>query len=323
MEIGSPANARKEAAGIVKRSSAFSADPRTITRRPGWNPRFDFGEIEELAKSIKEHGLLMPLRVKRVKPHVKDDGKGPYGTQEFHFELIDGDRRLTALELLLQQGIDFPDGVQVIIVDKAQDDLTSLFQMYEANTGKPFLPLEEAAAFKRMRDAGMTIAEICAKVGRKQVHVTSMLALLDTDEEVQEALKAGHIGTTVAKEIAVHARGDKVTQKKLVKQAKAAGKDKKARRAVKREIEKVRVEKAQKQGRVVKMRALTDAQLSDLGSAAASHLETLLAKAGLPADVAETDLEFIRSDALMAVAFAYGQLQGLKAAAGLEVDFEV
>ena len=93
---GSPA--RKEAPGIIKRTNAYFADPKTIARVDGWNNRFDFGEIEELAKSIKINGLLQPLRIKRVPAHVKDDGKGAAGAQVFAFELIDGDRRLTAIE---------------------------------------------------------------------------------------------------------------------------------------------------------------------------------------------------------------------------------
>ena len=75
-------------AGVLKRSNAYFIDPTRVVRRDGWNPRFDFGEIEEMAKSILANGLLNAIRVKRISGNPAAD-----------FELIDGDRRMTAIEL--------------------------------------------------------------------------------------------------------------------------------------------------------------------------------------------------------------------------------
>lgn len=310
------APARKEAPGIVKRSSAYNIDPTTVGRRPGFNPRFDFGEIEELAKSIKANGLLQPLRVKRVAG--REDGK--------LFELIDGDRRLTAIELLLKKGHELQlEGVPAIIVDKAQDDMTSLFQMFEANTGKPFLPLEEAAAYKRMRDGnpeaglkGLTIKQICERVGRKQVHVVATLALLDADESVKDAVKSGAINSTLAKQIAVHARGDKVKQAELTAQAKAAGKDKGKKAAVKKSIDDSRRAKAAKTGKTLKMRALSDTELSGLGASVAAAMADLLKNAGKELDF---DIRaWVKADDKLALAATFGALEALKAAAGVKTE---
>ena len=227
---------------IKARPSAYNMiNPRTITRREGWNVRFDFGEIEELAKSIKYQateggvpgGLLNAIRVKRA-------GEG--------FELIDGDRRLTAVELLLKwadegnpKGYDFAEGVAAVVVEKGQDDLRSLIQMFEANSGKAFLPMEEAAAYKRMREAGMSLEQIASAVGRNHVHVNNTLALLEAPEELQKAVKEGKVGGTLAKKIATSARGNKAKQKELTEKAIKAGKDKKAQRKVKAEVEEARL----------------------------------------------------------------------------------
>lgn len=312
---------RKEAAGIVKRSSAFSADPYSIGRREGWNPRTDFGEIAELAKSIKANGLLNPLRVKRVAPY-----SGGQGGALVHFELIDGDRRLSAIELCLKEGHAFPEGIPIIIVDKAQTEVDGLIQMFEANTGKPFTAIEEATAYKRMRDAGMTLKEIGKRVGRAMPHVTSILALLDADESVQEAVKEGAIGKMMAKEIAAKAKGDKEKQKELVAAAKAAGGDKKAKRAVKAKVEKVRVEKAAARGKTIKAKPLGPEALSALGAQVAELCLRKLKDARIEAagKTEEEVVKWLKSDDKIAAAASYGAFLALKAAAGaqdISLDF--
>ncbi len=304
---------RGEAPGIVKRSNSYHADPRTIVRRKGWNPRFDFGDIEALKASVLENGVLNPLRVKRI------SGDGPA-----FFELIDGDRRLTAIEQLIKEKKHFfSDGVPVIIVDRAQNEITDLIQMFVANDGKPFLPLEECAAYMRMKEANMTIKQICDAVGRKQVHVIAILALASADESLKQAVQDGTINKTLAKDIAVNARGDKAKQAELTKEAVAAGKDKAKRRVIVRKVDEARQTKAVKKGkRVPKMRALSDLELSELGASVAARMPKLLLDA--KAMMHEKNLEkWISQDDKLALACAFGQLQALKAAAGIKVKLEL
>lgn len=322
-EASNAAPTTKEAAGVLKRSSAYSIDARTITRRAGWNPRFDFGEIEGLATSLLANGMLNPIRVKRIAPTVLDDGKGPAGSQVFNFELIDGDRRLTAVELLIKQGkydAVFPQGIPAIIVDKAQEDKTSLIQMFEANSGKPFLPLEEAAAYKRMREEfKMSMKDICAAVGRSQLHVSRMFALLEADPEVQQALEKGEIGKNDAKMIASVARGDKVKQRELMQVAKNANKKKSttkgAKGAVTAALNAAHREAAAKKGRKLKIRALSDGELAAIGSDLAEHLMKLMEAQDIPL---QTDIvaELVQNDPELAIIYTAGALDALKVAAG-------
>jgi ParB-like chromosome segregation protein Spo0J len=304
----------RTAAGVVKQTALNHIDPRAIRRAPGHNPRFDFGEIEGLARSIAANGTLNPIRVKKADVGV--------------FELVDGDRRLTAIELLLanhkagkQPSADFSTGVPAIIVDKDQDEVTGIIQMFEANTGKPFLPLEKAAAFKKMRDAGLTIADIEARTGCSDNDIVGSLALLDGDDTLVEAARTGKIGGGLAKSIAVNARGDKALQKKLAEQAVAAGKDKGARRAVLKAVDEARRKKAEKKGLKLKIRALSDEELSEKGAALARALAAKLEAAGIALDA---DLrEWAGNDPELAIAFSFGALEGLKAAAGIKVPLEV
>lgn len=206
--------------GIIARTNSYRIDPKSIVRREGWNPRFDFGEIEELARSIKENGVLQPLRVKR---HGKEQ-----------FELIDGDRRLTAIELLMKKGVEFPDGVMAIIEDKAATDLENLVLMFEANSGKPFLPLEAAKAYRMLMDTGLTAKQVAKKLGRSEAHVKFTVALTEADTSVTEALEKGEINSVEARTIAK--TKDKDKQKELVGKVKSAGKGRAEKQAVRKEV---------------------------------------------------------------------------------------
>lgn len=297
--------------GILKLGKSYQADPRDIKRRDGWNPRFDFGDLAELSKSIKVQreltggsGLLMPLRVKRLDPPARGAV----------FELVDGDRRLSAIELLMEEGFEFPEGVPINLVPKDQDDTTSLLQMYETNTGKPFLPLEEAAAFKRLRDAGLTIKDICAKVGRSDIHVMGSLALLEAAPELQAAVKSGEVGITVAKEIAVVAKGDAALQKDLTAQAAAAGSDKDKKRAVLVNVRKAQQVKAAAKGKTLSSKVRTPEEIRTAIAKAEPVLTTSLrtAKVSVADLSSKTLIATMAADDATAAAYQAGFLQALR-----------
>lgn len=320
--------ARALPAGLVKKTTSYNLDPKRITRQEGWNVRFDFGEIAALADSIEtelkrdpsDGGLLNPVRVKRVTGNPNAD-----------FELIDGDRRLTAIELLMEKGVEFPMGIKGEIVDRNQDAVTSTIQMITANTGKPFLPLEEAAAYKRLRDAGMTIADICKAVGRTDVHVRETLDLVEHGaDEVKDAVQKGKVSGSTAKVIVSVAKGDKAKQAELaaaaaaVKAAPTAAAKKTASKALQAKIQAQRDAKATAAGKEVKMRALTDDQLSEIGAKLAKHLTALLKEAKI--DVATTQAalqEWAKADEKLACAYVAGAMDALKVAGGLKIDLAI
>ncbi|MNK65508.1 Chromosome-partitioning protein Spo0J [compost metagenome] len=306
------ANART-AQGVISQKALNYLDVGAIRRKPGFNPRFEFGDIELLARSIAANGVLNSLRVRKVDVGV--------------FELVDGDRRLTAIELLVANSkagkspsFTFPHGVPCIIVDAAQDAVTDIVQMFEANTGKAFLPLEKAAAFRTMRDAGLTIADIEARTGCSDNDIVGSLALLEGDETLVEATRTGKVKGGLAKSIAVNARGDKKLQRELTEKAIAAGTDKVAKRAVLKEVDNARRAKAAKKGLTLKMRALSDDELGALGVTAAEALKLLLDELGMDYD---SDLRsWIAADPELRVAATFGALEGLKAAAGVKTSLE-
>jgi ParB-like chromosome segregation protein Spo0J len=332
--------------GIVKRgSNRVYADPRLIGVDPAWNSRFDLGDVVGLARDILDEyrkapetgGLLHDIRVER----------GGLGAVDGNvFTLVDGQRRLTAIRLLLSDGVDgsgpiaFEHGVPIKLEAAGTPVIDKLLRMYKANGGKPFLPLEEADAFRRLRAdevvdgkvirKGLTIAQIEEATGKSDNYIVGSLALLDADASLVEAVKSGAISANVGKSIAVNARGDKAAQAELATEAKAAGKDKVKRRAVLKKIEAKRVEKATKKGLKLKMRALDDQDLSKLGEKVARLLASKAVESGfLKLGVAIDDQAIAgmgakcAADPALAAAFTFGALQALKAAAGLKISLDI
>jgi ParB-like chromosome segregation protein Spo0J len=316
--------------GVVKKSGgAWNVDPSTIVIEPGWNIRFDLGNIDELAASIAAHqerdpesgGLIHPLGLRRI------DAKDPLSEGgKFHFAVVRGHRRTTAIAQLLKKGIEFPYGVPAKILEKNLSFMDAMLEMFIENGQKPLLPLEEAAAFKRLQEGdpsadpvvpGLTIAEISKATGRSDHHIISTLALLDADESVIAGLKDGSLGKTTARAIAKDARGDKAKQKELVALAKSS----KKKTAVKDALHAAKQAKAAKKGKTLKMRALSDAQLSELGAKVAADVVVKLKEASKKPDF---DVEgWIKKDEDLVLAFTYGALQSLKAAAGAKVNLSL
>src|SRR5258706_12170843 len=73
---------------LLGRSDLFKVDPKQIVVRDGWNPRTQF-DISDLKDSIREHGVLVPLRVR-----INGDT----------VELVDGERRAPATLALIEAG---------------------------------------------------------------------------------------------------------------------------------------------------------------------------------------------------------------------------
>lgn len=212
-------------AGTVQRQNTYVALPESILVRDGFNPRLDFGNIEELAASIEASGVKVPLRVLRDKSGQK-------------FELIDGHRRNAAVQFLVKAGRWTHPGVPIVIAERGISDAEQILEVMITNSGKPLLPLEEAAALKRLIDLGMSIAEIAKKVGHSDVYVRDHLALLDAAPEVKDALAAGKLDKTTAQQITNSTKKDKVNGNKRAAElvAKAtAGKAEK--RKVKEEVD--------------------------------------------------------------------------------------
>ncbi|MFD3618682.1 ParB/RepB/Spo0J family partition protein [Streptomyces sp. NPDC058676] len=162
---------------------------RQIHRNPN-QPRktFDEDALNELAESIKEHGLLQPIVVRKV-------AEG--------YELVAGERRFRANELAdnitIEAKILLPEGESEI------SDMDSFKKAMAENLNREdMLPLEEARGFKKVLDEeeGATPASVAKTFSKSVQFVNQRLALLALRPEIQAAVDLGHIGTQAAVQIA-------------------------------------------------------------------------------------------------------------------------
>lgn len=145
--------------------------------RPNPNqPRKSFrkDELDELAHSIAEHGILQPLLVQKT----------PAGG----YELVSGERRLRAAELA---GL---ATVPVIVVDPG-DPLSAFTIALVENVQRADLnPIELADAFKRLQEEyGLSHEDIARIVGKSRPYVTNTMRLLELPEQIQKAVAEGKL----------------------------------------------------------------------------------------------------------------------------------
>jgi ParB family transcriptional regulator, chromosome partitioning protein len=136
--------------------------------------RFDPGELEDLANSIREHGVIQPLVVTQ----------SAYPGQ---YTLIAGERRLEASKLA---GLPTVPAIIREVSDEQMLELALVENIQRSDLG----PFETATAYKHLADDfGLSHDEIAAKVGKKRVTVTNTLRLLKLPQRILDALANGQI----------------------------------------------------------------------------------------------------------------------------------
>ncbi|MBT1181802.1 ParB/RepB/Spo0J family partition protein [Bifidobacterium sp. CP2] len=160
--------------------------PRTV---------FDEDDLNELAASIKEVGVLQPIVVrKRPQAQIdearrKQEGHKPANRFDGHldspYELIMGERRWRASQLAEL------DSIPAIVKTTADDDM--LRDALLENLHRVALnPLEEAAAYQQMIDEfGLTQAQLSKSVSKSRPQIANTLRLLNLPSSVQKKVAAG------------------------------------------------------------------------------------------------------------------------------------
>lgn len=154
---------------INERSLDVDSD---LLRPNKFQPRttMDEGKIEELARSIRSHGIIQPIVVRRV-----DDG----------YEIIAGERRWRASQRagLLK--------VPVVVRDIPEERLLAV-ALIENIQREDLNPIEEAQAYRRLVDEyQLTQEQIADAVGKDRSSVANFLRLLKLPHEVRANVGAG------------------------------------------------------------------------------------------------------------------------------------
>ncbi len=180
-------------------------------------PRRDFkpNELQELADSIRQHGILQPLLVSE-----KADGG---------YEIIAGERRWRAASLA---GL---ATLPVIVKELAESQKLEV-ALIENIQRQDLNALEEAFAYKRLiEEFGLTQQGVAEKVGRSRPAIANTIRLLELPPEAQAALVAGKITTGQARallgiadraqqlEILSSMLGEKITVREIEREAQKRG----------------------------------------------------------------------------------------------------
>ena len=148
----------------------ITIDTNRVMANP-YQPRnyFDENGIEELAKSIKENGLIQPISVR--------EKNGMY-------EIVVGERRFRALQKLGYQQID----VYVLDDDEAGTMNKALIENIQREN---LSAIEEAKAYlKIMQYQHITQSELAKQIGKSQPSIANKIRLLNLNDNIQNAVES-------------------------------------------------------------------------------------------------------------------------------------
>lgn len=156
---------------IAEREEKFEIPVKLVKPNP-FQPRriFDPEALDELARSIRQYGVIQPIVVRR-----SSDG----------YDLVAGERRWRACQLA---GLNI---IPAVVRDYTDSEMTEI-ALIENLQRKDLNPLEEAEAFQRLiSEFGLTQEEVARKIGRSRSMVANMIRLLNLQPEVQEYVSRG------------------------------------------------------------------------------------------------------------------------------------
>jgi ParB family transcriptional regulator, chromosome partitioning protein len=156
---------------------------------------FDEASLQSLADSIRSHGIVQPLLVRRR-------GEG--------FELIAGERRWRAAILA---GI---TRVPVVVKEVPDESLLEI-ALIENIQRENLNPIEEAQAYKKLIETvGLTQEALASRVGRDRSYITNYLRLLRLPDDLQQLVKEGRLSTGHARTLLALSHAD--LQRRLARQ---------------------------------------------------------------------------------------------------------
>ena len=165
---------------------AVRGTPIELIRRNPDQPRRDFDEdeLEDLANSIRERGVLQPIL---VRPAPGEPGQ---------FQIVAGERRWRAAQ---RAGLR-----EIPVVVREFDDLETLEIAIIENVQRTDLnPIEEAMGYRVLIDRfGRTQEEVSKTVGKSRSHVANAMRLLGLPDSVQLDLRAGRLSAGHARALA-------------------------------------------------------------------------------------------------------------------------
>ncbi len=141
---------------------------------------FDDASMDELANSIKQHGVIQPILARRA------PGSSP---QAMKYEIIAGERRWRAAQ---KAGL----GTVPVVVREVSEQESAEWALVENLQRQDLGPIERAHAFVRLgKEFGLTHAQIAERVGMDRSTIANFSRLIELEPEIQELLNQGKLSS--------------------------------------------------------------------------------------------------------------------------------
>lgn len=224
--------------GLATRRQATRDVPLACVH-PGDNIRTDLPEVQELALSIREVGLLTPLLVRPWNDAADADGALPReadaSTQQYR--LVAGHRRHAALRALVEAEVEGFDEVPCDVREGLTEAEVYALMLTENVQRVPLEPLQAARALRLLLDLneGIDAATLARSLGLRPAWASTHLKLLDLPQEVQDRLEAGDLSVTIADLLRRGTATGRIDEAKATELAKQVAKGEITAAQVKRE----------------------------------------------------------------------------------------
>lgn len=176
----------------VNKTNFVMVDPQIIVADEKQNPRYEYGDIEELMTSIVENGIRNPLK------GYEKNGK---------IILKDGHRRMRAVNLAIEKGKKI-ERIPVILEGKAENEEERTLEFLIYNDGKALTMLEQSEVIRRLLNFGWKVTDVVKRTGKARGYIENLILLTKVPMKVQHYIKEGKVSAHAVIQIMQAVKGD-------------------------------------------------------------------------------------------------------------------
>lgn len=165
---------------VIKQIPIFQINPNPNQPRR----TFTQTELEDLTKSIKEKGVLVPIIIR------------PVQNKNYLYEIVAGERRWRASQLA---GLSEIPAVVKTLNDKNTMEIALIENVQRENLN----PIEEGDGYKNLIDNGYSLEDISKLIGKSDSYIKNLIRITTLPDTVKDLVKNGKISASHARTIAV------------------------------------------------------------------------------------------------------------------------
>lgn len=170
----------------ISKSKILYLQPNQV--KEYWNARQDYGDLEELGESIKQRGIIVPIKV-----WEDENNTGIY-------YLTEGHRRHAATKKIMQE-LDYQIYIPAIIESKDYGQADRVIDQLTVNNSKHLTPIEQGRAIDRAIRYGWSLKEIANQIGKTYATIFYYYKLVKSVPTLQNAVSNNEISYSAALDI--------------------------------------------------------------------------------------------------------------------------